>query len=166
MKAVVGEEALSAEDKLALEFLDKFERQFVGQGIHSLMMTYRNADHTTQVLTSRGQSSILWISHGVSSASSLRSSSTVSAPRLLKSSMGARQPVKLRQRRSARHERVLSLKISWWMTHDRCGVDAFHVRDWRGWQEFALSRPTHVWVKYYEQFCNCICTASKKLAAI
>ena len=32
MKAVVGEEALSAEDKLALEFLDKFERQFVGQG--------------------------------------------------------------------------------------------------------------------------------------
>lgn len=32
MKAVVGEEALSAEDKLALEFLDKFEKQFVGQG--------------------------------------------------------------------------------------------------------------------------------------
>jgi vacuolar-type H+-ATPase subunit B/Vma2 len=32
MKAVVGEEALSAEDKLALEFLDKFERNFVGQG--------------------------------------------------------------------------------------------------------------------------------------
>lgn len=32
MKAVVGEEALSSEDKLALEFLDKFEKQFVGQG--------------------------------------------------------------------------------------------------------------------------------------
>lgn len=32
MKAVVGEEALSPEDKLALEFLDKFEHQFVGQG--------------------------------------------------------------------------------------------------------------------------------------
>lgn len=32
MKAVVGEEALSPEDKLALEFLDKFEKQFVGQG--------------------------------------------------------------------------------------------------------------------------------------
>jgi vacuolar-type H+-ATPase subunit B/Vma2 len=45
MKAVVGEEALSAEDKLALEFLDKFERQFVGQSIQSLM-TYSNADHT------------------------------------------------------------------------------------------------------------------------
>jgi hypothetical protein len=36
MKAVVGEEALSSEDKLALEFLDKFEHQFVGQGILSL----------------------------------------------------------------------------------------------------------------------------------
>ena len=33
MKAVVGEEALSPEDKLALEFLDKFEKQFVGQGM-------------------------------------------------------------------------------------------------------------------------------------
>jgi hypothetical protein len=33
MKAVVGEEALSPEDKLALEFLDKFETQFVGQGL-------------------------------------------------------------------------------------------------------------------------------------
>lgn len=32
MKAVVGEEALSPEDKLALEFLDKFEKDFVGQG--------------------------------------------------------------------------------------------------------------------------------------
>jgi len=33
-------------------------------------------------------------------------------------------------------------------------------------QEFALSRPTHVWVKYYEPFCNYNCTASEKLAAI
>lgn len=31
MKAVVGEEALSAEDKLSLEFLDKFERSFIAQ---------------------------------------------------------------------------------------------------------------------------------------
>ena len=36
MKAVVGEEALSPEDKLALEFLDKFETQFVGQGVSFL----------------------------------------------------------------------------------------------------------------------------------
>jgi V-type H+-transporting ATPase subunit B len=35
MKAVVGEEALSPEDKLALEFLDRFERDFVGQGTSS-----------------------------------------------------------------------------------------------------------------------------------
>lgn len=32
MKAVVGEEALNAEDKLALEFLDKFEHSFISQG--------------------------------------------------------------------------------------------------------------------------------------
>jgi V-type H+-transporting ATPase subunit B len=32
MKAVVGEEALSPEDKLALEFLERFEKEFVGQG--------------------------------------------------------------------------------------------------------------------------------------
>jgi hypothetical protein len=31
MKAVVGEEALSSEDLLYLEFLDKFERKFVNQ---------------------------------------------------------------------------------------------------------------------------------------
>jgi hypothetical protein len=35
-------------------------------------------------------------------------------------------------------------------------------------QEFALSRPARVWVwvKYYEPFCNCNCTALEKLAAI
>ena len=31
MKAVVGEEALSSEDKLSLEFLEKFERSFIAQ---------------------------------------------------------------------------------------------------------------------------------------
>ena len=39
----MGEEALSPEDKLALEFLDKFERQFVGQGelfIMSFLRTF------------------------------------------------------------------------------------------------------------------------------
>lgn len=40
MKAVVGEEALSPEDKLALEFLDKFERQFVGQGTSPMRFPY------------------------------------------------------------------------------------------------------------------------------
>jgi V-type H+-transporting ATPase subunit B len=34
MKAVVGEEALSSEDKLSLEFLEKFERTFIAQGAY------------------------------------------------------------------------------------------------------------------------------------
>merc|ERR1712178_590261 len=34
MKAVVGEEALTSEDLLYLEFLDKFESKFVNQGPH------------------------------------------------------------------------------------------------------------------------------------
>ena len=32
MKAVVGEEALSAEDLLYLEFLGKYEKNFINQG--------------------------------------------------------------------------------------------------------------------------------------
>ena len=32
MKAVVGEEALTADDLLYLEFLQKFERNFIAQG--------------------------------------------------------------------------------------------------------------------------------------
>ncbi|ELQ75305.1 Vacuolar H+-ATPase V1 sector, subunit B, partial [Trachipleistophora hominis] len=31
MKAVVGEESLSAEDKLSIEFLERFEKEFIGQ---------------------------------------------------------------------------------------------------------------------------------------
>ncbi|XP_063727673.1 V-type proton ATPase subunit B-like [Symsagittifera roscoffensis] len=34
MKAVVGEEALSSDDKLYLEFLDKFEAKFISQGAY------------------------------------------------------------------------------------------------------------------------------------
>ncbi|CCM03544.1 uncharacterized protein FIBRA_05678 [Fibroporia radiculosa] len=44
MKAVVGEEALSPEDKLALEFLDKFERQFVGQGAYESRTIFESLD--------------------------------------------------------------------------------------------------------------------------
>lgn len=33
MKAVVGEEALTAEDLLYLEFLEKFEKSFINQGL-------------------------------------------------------------------------------------------------------------------------------------
>lgn len=40
MKAVVGEEALNQEDKLALEFLEKFEKQFVSQGNLKFIITH------------------------------------------------------------------------------------------------------------------------------
>ncbi|KDN47364.1 V-type ATPase [Tilletiaria anomala UBC 951] len=44
MKAVVGEEALSAEDKLSLEFLDKFEHQFVAQGAYETRTIFDSLD--------------------------------------------------------------------------------------------------------------------------
>ncbi|POS74506.1 vacuolar membrane ATPase-2 [Diaporthe helianthi] len=44
MKAVVGEEALSAEDKLSLEFLEKFERQFVAQGAYEQRSIHDSLD--------------------------------------------------------------------------------------------------------------------------
>ena len=40
MKAVVGEEALTPEDKLSLEFLDKFERSFIAQGKYPVLRTF------------------------------------------------------------------------------------------------------------------------------
>jgi len=44
MKAVVGEEALSSEDKLSLEFLDKFERQFVSQSPYEKRSIFESLD--------------------------------------------------------------------------------------------------------------------------
>lgn len=44
MKAVVGEEALSSEDKLALEFLDKFERTFIAQGSYESRTIFESLD--------------------------------------------------------------------------------------------------------------------------
>ncbi|KAF4959168.1 hypothetical protein FSARC_10822 [Fusarium sarcochroum] len=44
MKAVVGEEALSAEDKLSLVFLEKFERQFISQGQYESRTIYESLD--------------------------------------------------------------------------------------------------------------------------
>ena len=38
MKAVVGEEALNQEDKLSLEFLEKFEKTFINQGTRPLIV--------------------------------------------------------------------------------------------------------------------------------
>ena len=39
MKAVVGEEALTPEDKLSLEFLEKFERSFIAQGTLFMLLS-------------------------------------------------------------------------------------------------------------------------------
>lgn len=44
MKAVVGEEALSDEDKLYLEFLDKFEKKFVSQGSYEARDVFQSLD--------------------------------------------------------------------------------------------------------------------------
>ena len=44
MKAVVGEEALSSEDKLSLEFLDKFERTFIAQSAYESRTVYESID--------------------------------------------------------------------------------------------------------------------------
>ena len=44
MKAVVGEEALSSEDKLSLEFLDKFERTYISQGAYESRTIFESID--------------------------------------------------------------------------------------------------------------------------
>lgn len=40
MKAVVGEEALTPDDLLYLEFLQKFEKNFIAQGTRSLIFKH------------------------------------------------------------------------------------------------------------------------------
>lgn len=44
MKAVVGEEALSSEDKLSLEFLEKFEKTFISQSAYESRSIYDSLD--------------------------------------------------------------------------------------------------------------------------
>ena len=44
MKAVVGEEALSSEDKLSLEFLEKFERTFISQSAYEKRSIFESID--------------------------------------------------------------------------------------------------------------------------
>jgi len=50
MKAVVGEEALSADDKLALEFLDRFEKEFVGQSSYEARTIFESLDIAWELL--------------------------------------------------------------------------------------------------------------------
>lgn len=44
MKAVVGEEALSSEDKLSLEFLEKFEKTFISQSPYESRTIFESID--------------------------------------------------------------------------------------------------------------------------
>jgi len=50
MKAVVGEEALTDEDKLYLEFVDKFENQFLKQGYNEKRDIYTSLDLAWKLL--------------------------------------------------------------------------------------------------------------------
>uniref|UniRef100_A0A8C5Q5N3 Vacuolar proton pump subunit B n=1 Tax=Leptobrachium leishanense TaxID=445787 RepID=A0A8C5Q5N3_9ANUR len=50
MKAVVGEEALSSDDLLYLEFLQKFERQFIAQGAYENRTIFESLDIGWQLL--------------------------------------------------------------------------------------------------------------------
>jgi V-type H+-transporting ATPase subunit B len=74
MKAVVGEEALSAEDKLALEFLEKFEKQFVGQGNEQstpVSVSYRNTLMTFRQVNTNPERSLnpsIWRGHSFASS--------------------------------------------------------------------------------------------------
>eukprot|EP00758_Cryptobia_borreli_P001440 Tbor_TRINITY_DN2245_c0_g1::TRINITY_DN2245_c0_g1_i1::g.2793::m.2793/K02147/ATPeV1B, ATP6B; V-type H+-transporting ATPase subunit B len=50
MKAVVGEEALSTEDLLHLEFLEKFEKKFICQGFYEARDIFQSLDLCWQLL--------------------------------------------------------------------------------------------------------------------
>lgn len=50
MKAVVGEEALSAEDKLSLEFLEKFEKGYINQGAYEKRSIFDGLDQAWELL--------------------------------------------------------------------------------------------------------------------
>ena len=44
MKAVVGEEALNQEDKLYLDFLERFEKKFLAQGPYESRSIFKSLD--------------------------------------------------------------------------------------------------------------------------
>lgn len=50
MKAVVGEEALSAEDLLYLEFLKKFESNYISQGAYEVRSIFKSLDLAWKLL--------------------------------------------------------------------------------------------------------------------
>ena len=50
MKAVVGEEALSVEDRMYLEFTENFESQFVKQGMYENRTVFETLDKAWELL--------------------------------------------------------------------------------------------------------------------
>jgi V-type H+-transporting ATPase subunit B len=50
MKAVIGEEALSQDDLLSLEFLEKFESKFIAQGAYETRNIFKSLDIAWQLL--------------------------------------------------------------------------------------------------------------------
>lgn len=50
MKAVVGEEALNADDMLFLEFLENFERDFITQGPYDVRTIFKSLDKSWDLL--------------------------------------------------------------------------------------------------------------------
>ncbi|AET38924.1 H(+)-transporting V1 sector ATPase subunit B Ecym_3439 [Eremothecium cymbalariae DBVPG len=50
MKAVVGEEALSMEDRLSLEFLENFEKTFINQSAYENRSIFESLDHAWSLL--------------------------------------------------------------------------------------------------------------------
>lgn len=82
MKAVVGEEALNQEDKLSLEFLDKFERSFIAQGrVVAIVLLSSMLTCLFQVPMNQEPFTILWTWLGLCCVSSPRNCSTVSHKR-------------------------------------------------------------------------------------
>jgi V-type H+-transporting ATPase subunit B len=58
MKAVVGEESLSEEDKLHLEFLNRFENKFLKQGSYETRDVFDSLDLAWETLRTLPQSSL------------------------------------------------------------------------------------------------------------
>jgi V-type H+-transporting ATPase subunit B len=50
MKAVVGEESLSQDDLLYLEFLQKFEKNFISQGVYENRTVFESLDIAWQLV--------------------------------------------------------------------------------------------------------------------
>merc|ERR1711953_681121 len=63
MKAVVGEEALSAEDKLYLEFLERFEKEFISQGSYENRTIFESLDLGWELLRIFPRESLKRIPH-------------------------------------------------------------------------------------------------------